>query len=690
MPVSRRSRRAVGILGAAALGAVAFAVPAAAEPLPPADSVELTLMATTDVHGHVRDWDYFRDEPFPAEDALGLARAGTAIDQVRAEKGAESVVVVDNGDAIQGTPLTYLYGFGDDRQQVLDGTVQHPMAQAFNAIGYDAQTVGNHEYNYDLDMLDAYQRDAEHPVLGANVIDVATGEPYHEPYQLIEREIDGQQVTVGVIGLVTPGVRIWDRQYVDGTLEFQDMVTAAEQWVPVVEEQADVVVVLAHTGQGDVPDEGYDPAALHEDVAGNIARQVPGIDVLVAGHSHQDLPETVVENVAGEQTLITQPDYWARGVTETTLTLLPDAAGDWSVDWDETAPVVTAHYGSDGYEEHPGVVAAIADEHEATVEYVNTPVAQSTEELPAATSRYEDTAIIDFINSVQQETVAEALGDSDVPVISQASPFSRTALFPEGQVTIRDIAGLYIYENTLKGVELTGAQLKDYLEYSARYFVQVEPGAEFDPATGTNAVTDDRPEGIPDYNYDALSGVGYVIDISQAEGERIRDLAWPDGTPVADDDTMVLAVNNYRQSGGGGFPHVADAPIVYDELLEIRQLLIDWAGERGVIDPAEFFVENWALTTVAAAEPAPVEPAPVEPAPEPSTEPAAPPAPAPADPAPSAPTGPDVDDPSDEAGSDELAATGADIAPVLIVGGLLLVAGVALVIVRLRRGRNAE
>ena len=589
-----------------ATGLAATLAPAAAAATAPPDQLDLTLLATTDTHGHIYNWDYFGGAEYEGEDAQGLTRVSSIVGDVREREGEESVVVVDNGDAIQGTPLSYYYGMGPGAADVLDGTVTHPMARAFNTIGYDAQVVGNHEYNYGLDMLATYEEDLDLPLLGANVVDVETGEPYHDPYTLIEREIDGETVTVGVLGLVTPGVRIWDKQHVEGVLEFQDMVTAAEQWVPEVEEQADVVVVLAHTGQGTIEDANYDPARLDEDVAGNIARMVPGIDVLVAGHSHQDLPQTLVENVDGEQVLITQPNYWANSVTETSLTLVPDGEGGFEVDWTDQAPTAVAHYGSEVADD-PALVEALATEHETTVEYVNTPVAESVEELAAETSRYEDTAIIDFINHVQQTTVEDALAGTeyaDLSVISQASPFSRTAVFPEGEVTIRDIAGLYIYENTLRGVQMTGAEIRDYLEYSARYFTQAEQGAEFDPETGTNAVYDDRPEGVPDYNYDALSGLDYVIDVSRPVGERIVRLQHPDGTPVADDDEFVLTVNNYRQSGGGAFPHVAEAPVVYDELLEIRQLLIDWASDRGVIDPAEFFVENWELTT----SPLPEEP----------------------------------------------------------------------------------
>ncbi|WP_254678158.1 5'-nucleotidase C-terminal domain-containing protein [Agrococcus sp. SGAir0287] len=159
--------------------------------------------------------------------------------------------------------------------------------------------------------------------------------------------------------------------------------------------------------------------------------------------------------------------------------------------------------------------------------------------------------------------------------------------------------------------------MRDYLEFSARYFVQTEVGATFDPATGTNAAYPDRPEGVPDYNYDVIAGLDDVIDVSQPVGSRIATLNYPDGSAVGDHDVFVMAVNNYRQSGGGAYPHVASAPVVYDERLEIRQLLIDWASERGVIDASEFFTPNWSLTTDAQVAPTdpPVDPEPSEPGP---------------------------------------------------------------------------
>jgi 2',3'-cyclic-nucleotide 2'-phosphodiesterase/3'-nucleotidase len=584
----RTTRLAVAGL-ALVLGA--SALPATAAPDRPggndAHHLDLTLLATTDTHGRVANWDYFKDDVYQelSGDTVGLAKVASVVEEVRAEVGDEQLLVLDNGDAIQGTPLTYYFA---RIESILDTGEDHPMATAFNLIGYDAQVVGNHEFNYGLDLLGAYEDDLDAALLGANVVDAETGEPYLQPYTLIRKNVRGHKpVTVGVLGLTTPGSAIWDKGNVEGRVEFLDMVETAERYVPEMRAKgAEVVVVLSHAGIGDSSyDEGTGvPPENPTDV---IAATVPDIDVIVVGHTHLDEPKQVITNeVTGEEVLLTQPYRWGGTVARVDLDLTK-VRGRWDVTAADSAAIRTKDY-----PEHPAVMAAIADEHAATVEYVNQVVAESTETMTAETSFWQDTPIIDFIQHVQTETVSAALAGTehaDLPVLSIAAPFSRSAVFPEGPVTVRDIAGLYIYDNTLEAVELDGAQVKEYLEFSAKYFEQVTDGT-FDPDTDVNA------GGTPDYNYDILSGVEYDIDVSMPVGQRIENLRMPDGTPVGDDDRFVVAVNNYRRSGGGGFPHISTAPVVYNEQQEIRQLLIDWASERGVIDPAEFFVPNWQLT----------------------------------------------------------------------------------------------
>jgi len=250
----------------------------------------------------------------------------------------------------------------------------------------------------------------------------------------------------------------------------------------------------------------------------------------------------------------------------------------------------------------PAVLAAVQEQHDTVVAYVNSPVGTSAAAMSAARAVVEDVPIIDFVNHVQADAVKAGLtgADAALPVLSIAAPFNRSASFPAGEVTVRDVAGLYIYDNTLLAVKVTGAQVKDYLEFSARYFQQVSGTGPFTTAQVTNAVTPTAPNGTPDYNFDSVAGLDapltYVIDLAKPIGSRIVNLAYG-GLPVAADQEFALAVNNYRQSGGGGFPHVSTAPVVYNRQDEIRQLLIDWVIAHGVIDPAQFASVDWRLVS---------------------------------------------------------------------------------------------
>ena len=569
-------------------------VVALAQPAP--ENLDLSFLATTDVHGHIYDFDYFTNQPYPADDALGLTHVSSIVKKVRADRGADKVFVFDNGDSIQGSPLTSYYA---NQENILKTGKEHPMATANNLIDYDVQVVGNHEFNYGLEFLERYQSQVDFPLVGANVIDDATGEPMFDPYTIVEREIDGKTVKVGVIGVTPPGSAVWDKQHLDGKAHFEDIVTSAKKWAPKAKQAgADVVVALAHSGK-DPEGSSWDPKAKTDDLSTSVAREVPDIDIVIAGHSHQDEPEEYVKQVDGTQALVTQPKFWARSVSEVGLSLVPNEKGGFEVDWSEdNKPKVTPHYSGDAPEDKE-LKDALKVPHEKTIKHVNKVVGQATETMSAKTSRYEDTAIVDFISHVQADTVRNALKDSeykDLPVISQASPFSRTAEFKKGDVTIRDVAGLYVYDNTLSGVKINGKQLREYLEWSARYFKQVDEGAEFNPEEVTNAPDTERGRDIPDYSYDAVTGVKYDINISKPEGERIENLRLEDGSELKDSDEFIMAINNYRASGGSGYP-VSDLPEVYNDQIAIREAIVDWTVKNKTIDPKDFFVESWWLTS---------------------------------------------------------------------------------------------
>ncbi|MGR4883734.1 bifunctional metallophosphatase/5'-nucleotidase [Streptomyces sp. LARHCF249] len=579
---------AVALAGAAS--APAAAQPAAAQPAAGAGprTYSFTVMGTTDLHGNVFNWDYFTDKEFDdkAHNDVGLAKISTLVNRVRAEKGRGNTLLIDAGDTIQGTQLSYYYAKVDPIT-ARRGPV-HPMAQAMNAIGYDAAALGNHEFNYGIPVLRKFEEQCDFPLLGANALDAKTLRPAFAPYSMHRlRTPQGRDVKVAVLGLTNPGIALWDKAHVQGKMTFPGLEEQAAKYVPKLRSMgADVVIVSAHSGSSGTSSYG-DQLPYVENAAALVAEQVPGIDAILVGHAHTEIPEYRVRNAAtGKDVVLSEPLKWGQRLTLFDFEL-SWAKGRWSV-----AKVAARVLNSNAVEEDPEITGLLSDEHRKVVAYVNQVIGTSTEAMSAAEGPVKDVAIIDLINHVQAETVKAALAGTEwaaLPVVSQASCFSRTAAIPAGQVTIRDAAGLYPFENTLEARLLTGAQLKDYLEYSARYFVRTAPGEVVDPAKLTNS------ESIPDYNYDAVYGFTYDIDVAQPVGSRIAGLSFA-GKPVDPQARFVLAVNNYRASGGGNFPHVPQARQVWANSDEIRNTIVQWVKAKGTVDPALFASVGWRLT----------------------------------------------------------------------------------------------
>ena len=592
---STPTRRTV-VTGAAALTAAGFV----ARPLPasarPTRRTRLTVLGTTDLHGNVYNWDYFKNLEYDnsKQDDIGIAKAATLIKAARARLGDQPVLTLDAGDTIQGTPLAYYYA----RIDPITGGATHPMASAMNLVGYDAAALGNHEFNYGIETLRTFESQLDFPLLGANAVDPATGRPVFPPYVIKRFKVHGApDLTVGVLGLTNPGIAIWDKANVEGRMEFPGLVEQAAKFVPELKRRGcDVVVVSAHSG-ADTSSSYGDALPWPENAASLVAEQVPGVDAILVGHAHKDIAGRYVTNKAtGRQVLLTEPLYWGMRVAVMDLDVQL-VRGRW-----EVTSAAGQLLNSNAVSGDPAVLAAVRQQHETVVAYVNSVIGTSTTALSADRSVVEDVPIIDFVQHVQGQTIKAALtgADATLPVLSIAAPFSRSASFPAGEVTIRDVAGLYIYDNTLFGVKVTGAQVKDYLEFSARYFQQVSGPGPFTVDQVIRAKTDTAPTGTPDYNFDTIAGLDapltYGIDISQPVGSRIVDLAY-DGQPVRAEQEFAMAVNNYRQSGGGGFPHVSTAPVVYDRQDEIRQVIIDWVQRNGVIDPASFASVDWRLVS---------------------------------------------------------------------------------------------
>ncbi|WP_406354036.1 bifunctional metallophosphatase/5'-nucleotidase [Streptomyces sp. NBC_00658] len=595
MPVNPLNRREFVKKSAVTGAAVAVAGSVTAAPAQAAErhpgkkprTWSFSILGTTDLHSHVFDWDYYTDAAYKDSkgNSVGVARVATLVKQQRAAKGEDHVLLVDAGDIIQGTSLAYYYA----RVDPITGSdaPKHPMAIAMNAMRYDAAALGNHEFNYGIDVLRKFEKQCRFPLLGANALDAKTLRPAFAPYTVKHIRVPGApDIKVGILGLTNPGIALWDKDNVSGKMEFTGLVEQAKKYVPRLRALGcDVVFLTDHSGLDGSSSYGSELPYV-ENASNLVAEQVPGIDAILVGHTHTEVSSYTVTNTeTGKDVILSEPYCYGMRLTVFDFEL-ELAHGQWKVTSTKAQTL-----NSNTVEEDAEITELLKADHDLVVKYVNTPVGTCTEDLSAAEACWKDVPVMDFIHEVQMAAVATGLSTADaaLPLISVAAPFSRTADIPKGDVTIRDVAGLYIYDNTLYGKKLTGAQLRDYLEYAAKYYAKVPSGTTVDTSTLTNA------NSFWDYMYDTAAGVSYDIDIAQAEGSRIKNLTYK-GTSVTDDQVFVVAVNNYRANGGSGYPHIAAADIAYSSTNEIRQLMIDYVTSKGSLDPADFAATNWKLT----------------------------------------------------------------------------------------------
>ena len=537
-----------GCVIALAFAAVVFCSGAAA----PARA-HVVILGTTDLHGRVFPIDYYTNK----YDNVGIAKVATLIKEAR--QNDPDLLLVDSGDTIQGTPLEYIHNKKNN-------TPPDPMMLAMNALHYDSMAVGNHEYNFGLKVLEKARSEAKFPWLSANSYNKGSSTTHYTPY--IVKEVQG--VRVGVLGLTTPGIPNWENVPNYEGLEFHETISEARKWVPILreKEKVDVVVITMHMGiEEDLRTGTPNPAQVpNENAAIAIARQVPGVDVILMGHTHRDVPSLVVNGV-----LLTQANRWASHVARVDLYLEKDERGRWHVvaKQSRTIPV------TEKTAINPEIAELGKPYDKETQDWLGRAIGESAEELTARDGRFKDTAIIDLIQRVQMEA-----GHADV---SMAAAFNLSARIPKGQVTVRDIAGLYEYENTLVTLELTGQQLKDALEHSARYFREYQPGKSLDE------LVDQR---IPGYNFDIAEGVTYEIDLRKPFGQRIQNLKFK-GQTLSPAQKLRVVTNNYRVNGGGGFTMYKDARVIYRSSEEVRELIIDWV-ERNKNIPIEVN-NNWRI-----------------------------------------------------------------------------------------------
>src|SRR4051812_26417930 len=537
-----------------ALAALTFSLGCAAAvsggPAADGDTFDLVVAGTTDVHGRLRGWNYESNEPDPAR---GLSRAATIVDSLRRAE-PDHVILLDAGDLLQGNSLTYMAA------RMAPADAMHPVIAAMNAMRYDAAAIGNHEFNYGVPFLERAIRQATFPLLAANAYR-PNGAPAFVAWKLVDRG----GAKIGIVGATTPGSMVWDRDNLKDRLVVRDIVPELSNAVADVRAAgASVVLVTLHSGLDGAS--SYDTVTTKvpsENVAARVAREVPGIDLILYGHSHAEMPDTTINGV-----LLMQPKNWATSVAVAHVSLLREK-GTWRAVHKDSRVIQAA-----GHAEHPAVIAATEAAHRATITWVTTPIARTTAVWRADSSRVVDTPLIDFI----LETERKATGAD----LASTASFSLDASLDSGAITSARIQALYPYDNTLRAVRITGKQLREYLEHSARYFRTSADGA---PGVDLS---------VPGYNFDIVAGADYTLDVSRPVGQRVTRLDFK-GRPVVPTDSFTLALNNYRQTGGGGYSMLSGAPVVYDKNEEIRQLLVDEVRRRGTVNPWNYFTRNWRI-----------------------------------------------------------------------------------------------
>ncbi|SFN34875.1 bifunctional 2',3'-cyclic-nucleotide 2'-phosphodiesterase/3'-nucleotidase [Dokdonella immobilis] len=582
--------------------------PISPAPPPAGTRATLAILESTDLHSNVLSYDYYKLSEDPS---LGLERMATLVHAARKE--FDNSLLFDAGDTIQGTALADWQARG----QPLPCDRELAIYKAMDRLGYDGATIGNHEFNYGLPYLlqvtgqplasagDAPRRCSgpAFPLVLANVIDIATNQPLYPPTALLERSIkartvDGARVDVpiriGIIGFTPPPILLWDRNQLEGKVRTLGIVEAARKYAPALRAQgADLIVALSHGG---IDTRAYSDTM--ENANWHLARE-PDIDVLLLGHSHQAFPDpgnpkaryNDLPDVDNERGFINgkpavMANMWGKslGVIELALEWRD---GHWRIDPQGTHSEVRDIRAADGtpVAADPAIAEAVRSEHEATVAYVSAPIGDSDFPMTTYFAAVGDVSALQPINMAQRDYVRRYIAENlpalkDLPVLSAAAPFKLgfggatdfTAI-EAGPLAIRSAADLYLYPNTLTAVKLDGTDLKAWLEKSASYFNQIDPSL----ATPQELVN----RKVPSFNFDVIQGdIRYVIDISKPVGERIVDLRFG-GRAVQPEQVFILATNNYRGSGGGGFPGTGSDHIVFNAPDMNRSILVDWVRQRG-------------------------------------------------------------------------------------------------------------
>ena len=567
--------------------------------------VDVRILATTDLHTNLVNYDYYQDKP--AEN-VGLAKTAVLIEEAKKENS--NTLLVDNGDTIQGTPLGTYKAIVNP---VKEGE-QHPMYTALQKLGFEAGTLGNHEFNYGLDYLKRVIDTAGMPIVNANIVDPKTGAYVYDPYKIISKTFvdkNGRKTTVkiGVTGIVPPQILSWDKANLEGKIQVNDSVEAIQKIIPEMRKAgADITLVLSHSGIGD------DKYEKGEENEGYQIASLPGVDAVVTGHSHAEFPSgngtgfyekyAGVDGVNGKinGTPVTMAGKYGDHLGIIDLNLVYKN-GKWTVA-NSKGSIRKIHTKSKDADERIKEIAKTA--HEGTIQYVRQQVGTTTAPITSYFALVKDDPSVQIVNNAQIWYAKKELAgtpEGNLPILSAAAPFKAgtrgdaTAYtdIPAGPIAIKNVADLYLYDNVTAILKVTGAQLKEWLEMSAGQFNTIDP-------TKKEAQQLINPS-YRTYNFDVIDGVTYEYDVTQPnkydregklihpDASRVRNLKYQ-GKDVALDQEFIVVTNNYRANGK--FPGVRDASLNRLLGLENRQVIINYILNVKNINPSAD--KNWHFT----------------------------------------------------------------------------------------------
>ena len=550
-----------------------------------AETVRVRFIETSDLHGSIFPYDFINDRPA----ATSLANVYTYVQQER-DKDQE-VVLLDNGDILQGQPIVYYYNFEKTEDE-------HIQAAVMNAMGYDAATVGNHDIETGHPVFDRIRDQFNFPWLAANAVDEMTGEPYFTPYTILEKN----GIRIAVLGLITPGIPQWLPRDIWEGIRFEDMVETAKAWVPIImeKEQPDLLVGLFHSGV-DYSYSGTADSPLNENASQLVAERVAGFDLIFTGHDHI-ATNKVVKGPDGKDVRIVGTLSGAKTVGSAEVVLMRDSdTGAF-----EVSEITTEVVKMDPFTPDPAALEMFDYALQEVKTYVSKPIGTITKTITTRDALWGDNEFVDLIHRLQLE-----LTGAD---ISFAAPLSLDASINEGTVYVRDMFNLYVYENLLYTMELTGAEIDAFLEFSyANWYNQMKTRDDhlinFKKDANGNLIYNERYGNYDTvtryYNYDSAAGIKYVVDVTKPADDRVtikRTIA--DNRAFDPQKTYTVAINSYRGNGGGGHltsgvgltKQEIDERILSSTLADLRYYFIKGFEMLGTVEPV--VDDNWFISPI--------------------------------------------------------------------------------------------